>query len=816
MLQILDREKQLSERVLTQQPTARIERIKAAQFERQPTLSIDRARIETRVMKETEGEPMITRRSKVFAAIAGELPQTISPHELIVGGVGIGPACASVRVDNPMIGDLFKKREGSGPSRRDSLSDEDIVELQEELVPYWRGTEGTWEKTRPGWNFKQYTPEIRNTLFVDADANLFDYLKGEGTDGSIVGATTQHYGHNTVDYKKVLEKGFLGIRKEAEDRLSRIDTNDPEDAAKIPFLEAVIRTMTAAAEVGPRLAGMARALSERETDSVRKDELLKIADICDRVPAHPARTFHEALQTYWLAWVMLYWEESVLPGECHGRADQYLYPYYEKDLSEGRITEKRAQELIDCLILKINENSSSSHISVGGVKPNGRDATNALSYMFIEGMVHTRCVQPFFSIQVHQRMADDLLIKACRHSALGTGHPQFINADVMIDQALARNCMGGPPVTLEEARSATPVGCEELVIPGKDSGYGFWGARSILPAALEYVLTNGVNRLYGRKVGIETGDPRQFTSFEDFQNAYRRQFAWIRENRNAKAFIEERTLAELSPTAYASALIDDCIEEGLSREDGGARFQTHGVTGAGTSDAGDSLTAIKKLVFEDKTITMDELCRALSDNFEGHDEIYRMCCEAPKFGNDDDYADEQTAFVCNVFASELEKQRSPLGAKVCANLSPMAGYVPLGRPVGALPSGRLAGTPLCDSMSPCAGTDLKGPTAVLKSVGKIDNVEILGGGILNLRLDPAIFDSENGEKALADLIRTFIDQKIYHIQINIVSTETLEAAQREPEQYQTLMVKVAGFNAYFTRLNKALQDSIIARTEHQL
>jgi len=654
-----------------------------------------------------------------------------------------------------------------------SLTDEEKRELKEDLIPYWKGN-GKYEK-----------------------------------------ALGFHYGHNIIGYEKVLKVGFLGIKQQAEERLARVDIAKPEDMRKVPFLEGVIMVMTAACELGARFASKARERAETETDPQRQAEILRMAEMFDRIPANPASTFYEAVQMVYMTWMLALWESRYSGGESVGRADKYLYPYYEADLREDRITKAEAQELIDCFLIKLNHAPPVAAVTVGGVNADGSDATNELSYMIIEGMMHTRLRQPFFSVQVHQRMDEDLLIKACQLSAIGTGHPQFINNDVLVYQALARGTSGGPPMTLEDARSGAPIGCIELGIPGKDSGYIYYGSPN-LALAMDLAMTNGNSRTDGQQIGPETGDPRKFKTFEEIQEAYSKQVAWQRRNTQINGNKTEQRIIDLAPTLYISALIDDCIENGVCREEGGAHynFNTACVV-SGPADAGESLTAIKKLVFEDRKITMDQLCDALDANFEGCEDIHRMCATVPKYGNDLDYVDKEVAWAMHQFVGEFKQLKNLRGGMGCPGGSPMHQYVPQGKIVGALPSGRPAFEPLADSASPSAGKDVNGPTAVFKSIGKVDNIEILGGVILNMRLDPAVV--ENGEvQRLADLIRTFIDQKIYHVQINIVSTDTLRAAQKEPEKYRDLMVKVAGYNAFFTQLGKTHQNTIIARTAHGL
>ena len=768
------------EKVFTMKPTARVERLREACLAIKPQVSIDRARIEARVMRETEGEPMITRRSKVFAAVLREMPIAIYTDELIVGQTSVSPCCSNI------IPGLFdptqETRVISGYINRTGtagLSADDLRELKEDLEPYW---------------------------------------KQQGRTGRVA---AWHYGHNIHDMHKVVKKGFLGIKKEAEDRIARLDLTEPEDLKKLPFLEGVVMVMEAAAAYGQRYAALAREMAKQQKDAGRKAELLKLAEVCDRVPANPARTFHEALQSYHFAWIMLSMELYNDVAFALGRMDQYLFPYYEKDVREGRMTREEVQELLDCYVLKLNYTGSkmrsiSGSIGIVGYKADGNDATNDLSYMFIESIMHIRLADPWFAVHVHSKSPDEFLIKAAELCSLGTGHPQFLNSDVGVAQMLARGNLGGAPVTLEDARNASNVGCLELVVPGKDSGY-LYVAMHNLALALDLALNNGVSRIYGNNIGAETGDPWQFRSFEQVQEAFHKQVEFMRRNTQISGIAGEQRIRDLYPMVYESAIIEDCIEKGLCREDGGARYNHNtGGTEVGSSDAADSLAAIKKLVFDDKKITMAQLCDALDANFEGFEDIRKMCLEAPKFGNDDDYVDEQKAWVVHQWATEFVKLTNLRGGHGCPGGSSETSYVPQGKMVGALPSGRPAGEPLAPAASPCAGKDVNGVTSVLKSMGKVDGTEILAGLSLTCRIDPGVFKSEDGAKRLADMIRAFVDQKVFHLQINVVSSDILKDAQKEPENYRDLMVKVAGHNAYFTSLVEELQDSIIARTEHGL
>jgi len=813
MLQALEKEENPREKFFTVKPTPRVERLRQRYLDTKNKAVIDIGRIVTRVMRETEGEPIVTRRARAFAATVRGVPVNIYPDELFVSWQFSEPHGSEV----PMQGFGRGRRFGQEPDELDILStrehvpflisDEDKRELREEIFPYWEA--------------HRYSPSVPPEL------------KEAGIRAIAGSRTMVHYQAN---FEKVLKKGLLGVKRDAEDRLDRVDLTDPEETKKIPFLEGVIVGLKAAAEIGGRFAAKARELAEREEDSRRRSELQKIAAVCDRVPAHPATTFYEALQSVWFTHMMLGWEHLFHGGIGPGKVDQYLYPYYEADIREGRITKEEAQELLDCWCMRYSQqfpimtsdgarwsgpHSPGHDITIGGLKADGTDATNELSYMFIEAMMHTPgMVEPTLVLLVHSRTPEDLLIKACQCVSLGGGYPMFVNQDLMIETLLARGeILDGPPLTLETVRKfSTTNGCHHPTLAGMESGniagFGIGIRLPTVPAALEYVLNNGETRTDHEKTGLETGDPRQFKSFGEFREAYRKQLARLVKVQRIAANIGEASA--LQPTVFTSALVEDCIEKGMAREEGGARYNTGQVGITGTGDIGDSLAANNKLVFDEKRISMAELGDALDANFEGHEDVRKMCLEAPKFGNDDDYADEQVAWVTHVVAEEITKYKTAYGGRHLPGLTPMYNYVPAGLPVGALPSGRLAGEPLSDALSPTVGSDMRGPTAVLKSVGKVNNAEVSQGQTLNMKIDPSAFEQPDGFKKLADLVRVFVDQKVDHVQINVVSADTLRAAQEEPNKHKDVVVKVAGYNARFIDLYRELQDSIIARTEHSL
>jgi len=784
MLQALEREKNMFDRVITKQPTERFERLKQRYLGMKNKVTIDLLRIRTQSMKRTEGEPDAARQAKAFAAGVRELPINIYPDEFFVGWFFSEPHGSPLM---PMQAVAMEKELDTLSTREHMpflISEEHKQELREEIIPYWKA------------NLKNFGIESLT--------------------------------HWTGGYEKVLKKGLLGVKQDAEERLARLDRSDPEDFRKSIFVDNVILALDAASEVGGRFAAKARELAAEETDGQRKAELLDIADICDRVPAHPARTFYEALQSVWFVELLYAWDNQWAWGISPGRADQYLYPYYERDLEDGRITEDKAQELIDCWFMRHSQffpvfaaeaarwagpHAPGVHMDVGGLNTDGTDGATDLSSMFIEARMHTLAfVEPTLGLLVHSKTREDLLIKACQLTALGGGWPMFINQDVMVENLLSRGeLLDGPPITLELARGGCCIGCHEPTIPTMTSGWGGSGVN--LGVAMEHVLTNGRSRRSRELRGVETGDPSRFDSFDEVKDALYRQVAWQVKSGSIGANYSELAL---KPKVFTSSLIDDCIEKGLSMEEGGSRYNVGAVSMIGMVDAGNSLAAIKKLVFDEQRFTMDELCEALDKNFEGHEDIRRACLDAPKFGNDDDEVDDLVSWVIHIITDEARKYKTTYGGTKLTVSVPMYGYVSAGLAVGALPWGRLAGEPLADAVSPNRGTEVKGPTAVLKSVGKVDNAEVSLSQTLNLRIDPAVFEKEDGFKRMADLIRVFADQKVDHVQVNVVSSETLKAAQKKPEDYPELTVKVAGYNARFVELHKELQDSIITRTEHGL
>jgi formate C-acetyltransferase len=810
MVQILEREKDLRERVQTFKPTVRVEGLRKRYLGIPDHVVIDILRIRTRTWQETEGEPIEIRQAKAFAATVREMPINIYPDEIFVGWLFCEPRGAHLSAGQAIAIESELDTLSTREINPFFISDEEKRELRGAVVPYWK---------KYLYTLPPFPSEVEKGLFSGRSSPSRRRYFNQ--------ATLPHW---TAGYEKVLKKGILGVKEDAEERISRLDLTNPEDFKKLTFLQGVIIALEAAAEIGTRFAAKAREIAEQERDTVRKTELLKIAESCDQVPAHPARNFYEAIQSVWFIHIMHALDNEHASGMGPGRPDQYMYPYYERDITEGRLTKEEAQELIDCWFMRYSQyyviwrsdagsygthtpHTPGHHLDVGGLNPDGTDATNDLSYMFIEAMMHTTgMTEPTLGLLVHSKTPEDLLIKACQLTAMGGGYPMFINQDLRVGNLLARNeILNGPPISLELARKGTGAGCHELVLPDMESGFNFTPLN--LAMVLELTMTNGWNRVFNVRLGPETGDPKQFRSFNEVKEAFKKQMTWRLRKEMINTRIAEMTL---QPKAFNSAMVEDCIEKGLSKEHGGARYNIHSVQTWGRIDAGNSLAAIKKLVFDENVLSLDQLCQALDNNFKGYDDIRKMCLKAPKFGNDDDCADEQVAWVTHIVNEEAKKYKSSYGGCTVVAEVPSASYVALGKMVGALPSGRISMAPLGEAASPTVGTALNGPTSILKSAGKVNNADVNQGQTLNMRLDPSIFEKDAGFKRLADLIRVFVDEKVDHVQINVVYSDTLKAAQQEPEKFSDLTVKVAGYNARFVTLHKEIQDTIIARIEHSL
>ena len=825
----------------------RITRLVHNLYAKMPEIESARAVLVTESYKQTENEPLIIRRAKAFEHILKNIPIIIRDEELIVGSSTLAPRG---RQTFPEFSYEWLEQEFDTVATREAdqfyISDQAKVELKEANA-YWKG------KTTSELATAYMAPE---TLTAMAH-NIF-------TPGNYF---YNGVGHITVQYEKVLAIGYEGIIAEAKAELAGCRPGDADYATKSRFLEAVILSCEAVILYANRYAVLAEEMAVQCSDEKRKAELLTIASNCRRVPAKGAASFHEACQSFWFVQQLLQMESSghsISPG----RFDQYMYPYYEKDIKAGKLTREQAQELIDCIWVKLNDlnkcrdaesakgfagYSLFQNLIVGGQDAEGKDATNDLSFMCIEASFHVFLPMPSLSIRVWNGSPYDLLIRAAELTRTGIGLPAYYNDEVIIPSLMSRG------VTLEEARGYNIIGCVEPQVPGKTMGWhdaAFYNMCRVL----ELVFTGGMD--CGAQIGPKTQPVEEMTSFEELVEAYKTQMNYFIELLvNADNAIDQAH-AERMPLPYLASMVDDCIKRGKPCESGGCIYNFTGPQGFGIANVADALFAIKKLVFEEKKVTMAEYKKALMFNYgqevnalvvsqvagnvtrklaeqgiqptadmvaratqeviknsvtsedkKRFDELLQMIEEVDKFGNDEDEVDQLAREVAYTYTKPLLQYRNPRGGQFQAGLYPVSANVSLGAQTGATPDGRLAGTPMADGVSPSAGKDKNGPTAAANSVSKLDHGIASNGTLYNQKFHPSALSGEAGLDKFVNMIRSYFDRKGSHVQFNVVSRETLLDAQKHPENYKHLVVRVAGYSALFTTLSKSLQDDIIRRTE---
>ncbi len=825
----------------------RIPRLVANLYAKMPEIESARARLLTESYKATEGEPVVMRKAKAFSHILHHLPIIIRDEELIVGSTTLAPrGCQTY----PEFSYEWLEKEYDTVEHREAdpfyISEETKRELKE-VNPYWKG------KTTSELATSYMSPEALTAI----EHNIF-------TPGNYF---YNGVGHLTVQYWRVLKEGYKGIITEAAQRLSECDPGDADYATRSRFLEAVIISCQAAIDYAKRYAVLAREMAEKEADPKRKEELLQIASNCEWVPENGARTFHEACQSFWFVQQLLQIESSghsISPG----RFDQYMYPYYKKDLEEGKITREQAQELIDCIWVKLNDlnkcrdaesakgfagYSLFQNLIVGGQDRSGQDVTNDLSFMCITASKHVFLPMPSLSIRVWNGSPQELLLHAAALTRTGIGLPAYYNDEIIIPALMNRG------VTLEDAREYNIIGCVEPQCPGKTSGWHD-AAFFNMCRPLELVFSNGVDK--GKQISIQTGDVEKMETFEEFFDAYKKQMSYnISLLVNADNAIDVAH-ATLCPLPFESCMVDDCLKRGKSVEEGGAVYNFTGPQGFGIANVANSLYAIKKLVYDEKKVTMAQYKKALAMNYgrgfdqqsasdlavgvirnlqaqgttvgenevaaviqsimnmeipaeekKQYDELLAMIEEVPKFGNDIEEVDAFAREAAYTYTKPMEKYHNPRGGQFQAGLYPVSANVPLGAQTGATPDGRLAHQPVADGVSPTAGTDVCGPTAACNSVAKLDHGIASNGTLFNMKFHPSALSGEEGLEKFIAMLRAYFDQKGMHMQFNVVDRNTLLDAQKHPEKYAHLVVRVAGYSALFTTLSRSLQDDIIRRTE---
>ena len=782
----------------------RVQRIKSDYNRADPSICVERAVCFTRSHQESGGEPLILRRAKAFQKACEEIPVILFPGELLVGTPGkerrsgcINPEVSWRWVEEEL--DRFEVRE-QDPYR---ISPQQKEVLRNEIFPYWRGQ--SLEEA-----YLSRLPE--ETARVAVDTGIVDNdLKWRAYVGEI-----------TPDYEDVIfKKGFAGIREEAKSYLSEVEPISPENIQRIHFYQSAVITSTALVRLGERYAVKAEELAEVEPDPQRKKELLQIAENCRWVPANPPRTFWEAMQMVWFVQVGRVIAENAVALNL-GRFDQCMYPYYKGDLQRGILTPEQAQELIECLWIKLSEwvwaisaNTARyfagycafQNLTVGGRKRDGTDGTNDLSYMCLRATANVRTHQPGLSVRIHPDCPEEFLLEVCRLIRLGTGFPAVHNDRIGTAMLLAAG------LSPTDARDWNNCGC---VVPHfRKVGEWTAAANINLASALEFALNDGRGRLDNEQRGLKTGDPASFETFERFKEAYYAQLTYLIKQAVIATVIAQDVHAELAPRPFLSTLVDGCMEKGRDLSRGGAFYNVGPVlTGIGVADAANSFAMIKKLVFEEKAVTLGELCEALDHNWQGHEGIRAMALKCPKYGNDDDDVDPFAVEITDFYHQEIRKYKDWCGQPFNSAFMGISNYIPAGAAVGATPDGRLAGTPLTEGCSPHCGTDVTSPTAAMKSVAKINHESHSGGTLLNIKLSPDALKTDKDLRNLAAMIRGYFELGAFHVQFNVISPETLRDAQQHPEHYQDLLVRVAGYSTRFVTLSREVQNAIIARTTY--
>ena len=780
----------------------RIKRLRQQNFDTPTTLSIERALIETAFYKENYGTmPIAILRARNFYEICKKKTLYIGDDELIVGERGPLPKAVPTfpELTCHSVEDLHTLNERE--LQRYTISQEDIDTYEREVIPYWQG------KTQRERIFNHVSKEWEEAYHAGVFTEFMEQRAA---------------GHTAMD-GKMYHEGLLDVKARIEKRISELDyIYDPEATDKQQELEAMAISCDAAILFAERHAELAEQMAEKEQNPQRKKELEKIADVCRWVPAHAPRDLWEAIQMYWFVHLGTVTELNGWDSMNPGHIDQHLWPFYEKGLQEGTLTREDAKELLSCLWIKFNNQPAPpkvgvtalesgtyndfTNINIGGVDRNGESATNDLSYMILEIQEELHELQPGLSIHIAKNTPDEFLLEGIKVIRQGHGYPSIFNPDTYIQELVREG------KTLEDAREGGCSGCIEVGAFGKEA-YLLTGYLNT-PKILEITLNNGIDPQTGKKLGLETGDPRSFKTFEELYEAWHKQMVYFVNLKLSVNNYIERMFSLYAPATFLSLYIDDCIEKGKDYYSGGARYNTTYIQCTGLGTITDCFTTLKKHVFEDKRYTMDEILEACANNWEGEEKMRQYIRNrTPFFGNDDAYADTIAVRVYDDLVKAIEGRPNTRGGKTQLNMLSTTCHNYFGSVCGATPNGRFAHFAISDGTSPAHGSDSHGPTAVIKSLGKLDQTKS-GGTLLNVRFVPQLLKREEDQKKLASLIRTYFKLGGHHIQFNIVDTATLHDAQKHPEEYRDLLVRVAGYSDYFNDMTEQLQNEIIARTEN--
>jgi formate C-acetyltransferase len=781
----------------------RVNRLKARVLNTRPEMDLENAVILTKGFQESEGEPLAVQKAYAFQKQCREKSVKIWNDELIVGNSGskqrggllCPDTCWSV-LDEEL--DTISTREYDPFF----LTEEDRKKFIEIIRPYWKGR-STYEK------WLTQIPEETRAL---RDCGVL-YINRKAVRG---------WGETTAGYEMVLQEGIEGIRKRIQAVKEQLEITCPGDYQKLVYLRALSMAAEGVVDLAHRYADEADRLAGQTEDGERKRELQEIADICRRVPEKPARTFREAVQSFYLYHICIFMEQNAASYNP-GRMDQYLYPFYKADLEAGRITEDQAQELLDCLWVKFSEPClfqdavtakfsagypMFQNVCAGGVDTRGMDAVNPLSYMILQATMDVQLYQPSLSVRYNMaRNPASFLKKVAEVMKLGTGFPAFHNDEVGIQMMLNKG------IPLKEAYDWNPCGCVETNLSGRQHCYTSYADYN-LGSVVEFTLLNGKSRKYGIQASEKTGDPVLFQSFDEFKEAVKEQIRYVIHAMVAGNHVNDDICMDRVCPAL-SLSFKECIQNAKDYAWGGAKYNLgNGLDAIGVADLINSMAAVKQLVYDEKKISMEKLLEALEHNFEGYDYIKKLCRNADKFGNDVEEVNELTAEMFEFIADLIESYHSKYG-HMTAGILPVSGNTPFGLEVGALPSGREAWKPLADGVSPNAGTDTEGMSAILKSVSYIPHGRFDQGTLLNLKLDPVFNENPDSTKLLMDFLKSLCTLGVFHVQFNIIDKKVLLDAQKYPEKHKGLLVRVAGYTAYFTELGVDVQNDIISRTEYR-
>ncbi|MGD9395746.1 MAG: formate C-acetyltransferase/glycerol dehydratase family glycyl radical enzyme [Candidatus Thorarchaeota archaeon] len=767
--------------------TSRSKRLKQMMLDSEPTISSERAVLFTDYMKEHASEPIVLRLAGAFANVLDKMTIRIEPEELIVGNMGPTPRSCQVFpeyswkwIEDEL--DRFDKRR----TERFSISDKDKQNLRE-VFKFWEG---------------KSTAEIAGKVMpkesIDASkVGLFT-----------IGAPGTGIGHVIVDYQNVLRKGFLRILQEIEGQEG-------------DYYDAVRTEMNAVLRFAERFSELASELAKKETDEQRKKELLEIARICKKVPAEPAGSFHEAIQSFWFIHLLIQ-TESNGHSMSTGRFDQYMYPFYSEDIKNNHIDKEAALELLELLWVKMtslikirNEYYSIAfaghpmfqNLTIGGQNADGTDATNELTRLILQATAYIRVTQPSVSFRWHKDMPEDVKLQVVDVISKGLGMPGLFNDDAIIPMMIEKGTKSS------EAHEYSVLGCVEPIIGGKSDPRQNIGYVN-LPKILEVTLNNGKDPKTGKLVGRETGDPRTFKSFDDLWLAFEEQIDYTIELLTRADRIAAGVLAENTPTPFISSLLEGCNESGKTMQEGGAVYNSGGIMGVGIAIVADSLEILRKYVFEENEISMEDLLQVLAKDYEGHEELkVRLENDPSKYGNDIETVDNLARDTGRAFCNSIQSRMTTRGGPYHGALFSVSMYIPQGEVLGATPDGRKAGYMISDGVSPTQNRDVNGPTAAMKSVARLDHALCYNGTLYNMKFTPDFFDTESRRKKFIGMVDAYFEMGGFHVQYNVVSRETLEDAKVNPMQHRDLIVRVAGYSAYFIELDPFVQDEVIARTE---